>query len=77
MAQLGDGRAVMDLRSVGTDQVPVPGNTSSWEFNPKGEVPFQIWRNFYWAKSVSASNKLLIPMYWFKSKVYGRDISRF
>lgn len=30
MAQLGDGRAVMDLREVGSDQVPKPGNTSSW-----------------------------------------------
>jgi hypothetical protein len=30
MAQLGDGRAVMDLREVGTDQVPKPGNSSTW-----------------------------------------------
>jgi hypothetical protein len=26
---------------------------------------------------VSVTNKLLIPMYWFKSMIFGRDISRF
>lgn len=34
-------------------------------------------RSAYWTKSVSIQNKILIPMYWFKSWIFGRDISGF
>ena len=75
MAQIGAGQAVLDVRGVLGDQLPA-GNRG-WEYNPKGQSEFVIWRSFYWTKSVSASNKLLIPMYWIKSKFLGRDVSRF
>lgn len=42
-----------------------------------GLLAFLLWRAAYWTKQVSLVNKLLIPMYWFKSMVFGRDISRF
>ena len=35
------------------------------------------WRGAYWTKQLSWANMLLIPMYWFKAAVFGRDISRF
>lgn len=42
-----------------------------------GFTAFALWRSAYWTKQVSIVNKILIPMYWFKSAVFGRDISRF
>lgn len=43
----------------------------------KGFLAFALWRAAYWTEQVSIVNKILIPMYWFKSAVFGRDISRF
>ena len=43
----------------------------------KGFVAFVAWRSAYWVKSVSITNKFLIPMFWFKSFWFGRDISKF
>lgn len=43
----------------------------------KGILAFLLWRAAYWTKQVSTVNKLMIPMYWFKSMIFGRDISRF
>mmetsp|Transcript_4275 Transcript_4275/g.5007 ORF Transcript_4275/g.5007 Transcript_4275/m.5007 type:complete len:274 (-) Transcript_4275:285-1106(-) len=42
-----------------------------------GLISFLTWRSAYWGMQTSISNKILIPMYWFKSFVFGRDISRF
>ena len=67
MAQIGDGRAIMDVRNFGTNDVK--GLMDNWAFNPKGEAAGVFYRNFYWAKAVSASNKLLIPVYWLKAKL--------
>lgn len=75
MAQIGDGRAILDVRNALSNDVR--GAMDNWAINPKGEAAGVLYRNFYWAKAVSASNKLLIPAYWFKAKVLGRDISRF
>ena len=61
MAQLGTYDAVADIQG---------GNLS-------GLSAFIAWRTAYWTYSVSISNKLLIPMYWFKSYWFGRDISKF
>lgn len=43
----------------------------------KGFLAFLAWRSAYWVRSVSITNKFLIPMFWFKSYVFGRDISKF
>ena len=61
MASLGTFKAVADLNG------------------PKltGLVAFLTWRSAYWTMSVSITNKILIPMYWFKSFFFGRDISKF
>ena len=61
MAQLGTWNAVADLNG------------------PKvtGLAAFLAWRSAYWGYQVSVTNKILIPMYWFKSFFFGRDISKF
>ncbi len=43
----------------------------------KGFLAFALWRAAYWTKQVSLVNKMLIPMYWFKCVLFGRDISKF
>lgn len=65
----------MDVRNALSNDVK--GAMDNWAVNPKGYLAGDIYRNFYWAKAVSASNKLLIPAYWLKAKFFGRDISRF
>ena len=76
MAYIGRERAVVDTRNVLTEDLPGGKNTTE-HFNPKGKAGFLVWRSAYWTKAVSTSNKILIPMYWFKSYFFGRDISRF
>ena len=61
MAQLGSWNAVADLN----------GPTVT------GLAAFLAWRSAYWGYQVSVTNKILIPMYWFKSYWFGRDISKF
>jgi NADH dehydrogenase FAD-containing subunit len=43
----------------------------------KGLSAFFLWRFAYWGRQTSISNKILIPMYWFKAYVFGRDTSRY
>ena len=42
-----------------------------------GVTAFASWRGAYLSKQVSVTNMILIPMYWFKALLFGRDISRF
>lgn len=66
MAQVGQWKGVYDATQIGQYGPPV-----------KGFLAFLLWRAAYWTKQVSVQNKVLILMYWFKSFVFGRDISRF
>eukprot|EP00598_Pedospumella_elongata_P000480 CAMPEP_0184975452 /NCGR_PEP_ID=MMETSP1098-20130426/6705_1 /TAXON_ID=89044 /ORGANISM="Spumella elongata, Strain CCAP 955/1" /LENGTH=481 /DNA_ID=CAMNT_0027498199 /DNA_START=18 /DNA_END=1463 /DNA_ORIENTATION=- len=68
MASVGDWKGVVDTSNISQsmDGPPV-----------KGFLAFLLWRAAYWTKQVSIVNKIMIPMYWFKSTVFGRDISRF
>lgn len=68
MAAMGFGGGVSDLTK--TD-LPVPKTKTS------GFAANLMWRSAYWTKQLSWSNMILIPMYWFKQFVFGRDISRF
>ena len=63
MAQLGTWDAVLDAPSGAP--------------NMSGLMAFMAWRSAYWTYSVSITNKILIPMYWFKAYWFGRDISKF
>ena len=59
---------VVDMKQ--TD-LPFPKITMS------GGSAFWTWRGAYASKQLSLTNMILVPMYWFKSTIFGRDISRF
>ncbi|KAK4157925.1 pyridine nucleotide-disulfide oxidoreductase-domain-containing protein [Chaetomidium leptoderma] len=43
----------------------------------RGWVAWVVWRGAYLTKSMSVRNKLLVPVYWMVSWLFGRGISRF
>jgi len=69
MAGMGFGGGVSDLTN--TDLPFAPKTATS------GLAAFLMWRSVYLTKQVSGTNMILIPMYWFKQMIFGRDISRF
>ncbi|GMI01190.1 hypothetical protein TrVE_jg7632 [Triparma verrucosa] len=72
MASLGDSKGIYDGSNVGD-----PYGYSGMLPRIKGVLAWMAWRSAYWGKQVSLANKFLIPVYWFKSWVFGRDISKF
>jgi len=89
MAAVGGFKAIVDATEFGKDHLdpPPPRGTEiqgkdedigdGSRLTMKGFMAWLAWRSAYWTKTVSISNKILIPMFWFKSFVFGRDISRF
>ncbi|EWM30090.1 Pyridine nucleotide-disulfide oxidoreductase, NAD-binding domain protein [Nannochloropsis gaditana] len=73
MAQLGMWKGVVDSAKLDDKKGDEDGKKSVLT----GWTAFLLWRAAYWTKSVSWANKILIPMYWLKSWIFGRDISRF
>ena len=67
MASMGFGGGVLDNSK--SELGPLPQMT--------GWAAFISWRGAYLSKQISWANMLLIPMYWFKAAIFGRDISRF
>ena len=61
MAYLGSWRAIHQR---GADEL-------------KGPAAWVLWRAAYMTKSMSARNKIMIPVYWLINWLFGRDISRF
>lgn len=70
MAQIGSWKGVIDTSSIDGPKGKVTATLS-------GTLAFIAWRGAYWTKQVSTVNKVLIPMYWFKTMLFGRDVSRF
>lgn len=68
MASMGFGGGVTDLKK--TD-LPSPKTTIT------GRTSYFVWSSTYLTKQLSIQNMILIPMYWFKALLFGRDISRF
>jgi len=46
-------------------------------YSGSGILAWIFWRSAYFTRLMSLKNKILVPMFWFKSFVFGRDISRF
>eukprot|EP01040_Poterioochromonas_malhamensis_P003197 gene3197-3408_t len=69
MASVGHWKGVYDSPHIDALPEDVPP--------VKGILAFLLWRAAYWTRQVSWVNKILIPMYWFKAMIFGRDISRF
>ncbi|KAI0400955.1 FAD/NAD(P)-binding domain-containing protein [Xylaria palmicola] len=42
-----------------------------------GRAAWFLWRTAYLTKSMTIRNKVMVPVYWFMSWLFGRDISRF
>ncbi|RYC60498.1 hypothetical protein CHU98_g5728 [Xylaria longipes] len=42
-----------------------------------GRAAWFLWRTAYLTKSMTVRNKIMVPVYWFMSWLFGRDISRF
>ncbi|PHH82758.1 hypothetical protein CDD82_4923 [Ophiocordyceps australis] len=61
MAYLGSSRAIHQSKA---DEL-------------KGRAAWILWRTAYVTRSMSLRNKVMIPIYWFITWVFGRDISRF
>ncbi|KAI1258778.1 pyridine nucleotide-disulfide oxidoreductase-domain-containing protein [Xylariaceae sp. FL1019] len=43
----------------------------------QGWAAWVLWRTAYLTKSMSVRNKIMVPVYWVMSWLFGRDISRF
>ncbi|ORY69887.1 pyridine nucleotide-disulfide oxidoreductase-domain-containing protein [Pseudomassariella vexata] len=43
----------------------------------KGWAAWVLWRTAYLTKSMSVRNKIMVPVYWAMSWLFGRDIARF
>ncbi|KJZ74081.1 hypothetical protein HIM_06530 [Hirsutella minnesotensis 3608] len=43
----------------------------------KGGAAWILWRTAYLTRSMSIRNKIMIPVYWLVTWIFGRDISRF
>ncbi|KAI8835349.1 pyridine nucleotide-disulfide oxidoreductase-domain-containing protein [Chytridium lagenaria] len=70
LAYLGKWKAIADLKP--------PASKRSISFIPStGVGAWLFWRSAYFTMSVSMKNKVLIPMFWFLTWIFGRDTSRF
>ena len=86
MAFMGDLKGVYDGSSVGklkdrkdkgTTEVGKSKTDTPRPPALTGFMALLLWRFAYWGRQTSIVNKILIPMYWFKAFVFGRDISRY
>jgi NADH dehydrogenase FAD-containing subunit len=64
MAYIGGWRAIADIPF------------SDRSVKQRGWVAWLFWRSAYFSMAVSIRNKILIPMYWFLTWAFGRDISK-
>jgi NADH dehydrogenase FAD-containing subunit len=65
LAYVGGGKA---LSQVQIGDVPI--------FSYAGSVAFVLWRSVYLVKQVATRNRILVTFDWFKSALFGRDITR-
>ncbi|CAB9510285.1 Internal alternative NAD(P)H-ubiquinone oxidoreductase A1, mitochondrial [Seminavis robusta] len=72
MAYMGDLKGIYDGSSAGEPGKEMKGNPKL-----RGLLALLLWRFAYWGRQTSMVNKILIPMHWFKSFIFGRDTSRF
>jgi NADH dehydrogenase FAD-containing subunit len=77
MAFLGDLKGVYDGSSAGPLRDKEKPSSNWMPPALRGLSAFFLWRFAYWGRQTSITNKLLIPMYWFKAFLFGRDTSRY
>lgn len=73
MVSMGFGDGIVDM-----SRADVPGfefGDRVYKPSMRGYFAMAAWRGGYLLKQLSYRNMMLIPMYWFKSIIFGRDIS--
>ena len=78
MAYIGGWRGVTSLPH--HNDIDVVLNKSKWKKNLtrlQGIRAWLFWRSVYFTMLTSTVNRILVPMYWFKAWLFGRDFSRF
>ena len=73
LAYTGSGTALAQVQVA-------PGDSTKESWNPvrlqiTGEAGFGLWRTIYLLKQTSPKNVVLVTLDWFKTKLFGRDIS--
>ncbi len=68
LAYTGGGSALAQLQLTPKEQARVKGT---------GSIGFGLWRSVYLSKQVSWRNRVLVLVDWAKTRVFGRDITRF
>lgn len=79
MAYVGGWQAVADMKlSTSSSFATAPSFKGNRYFGKlfSGRLAWLIWRSAYFSMAVSIKNKILIPMYWFLTWIFGRDISK-
>jgi len=80
MASMGEWKGIYDGSSAGPLRDPTEETADKKSWVPpalKGFSALMLWRFAYWGRQTSLVNKMLIPMHWFKTFVFGRDTSRY
>ena len=77
MAFIGELKGIYDGSSAGPLRDPSETRQTWMPPALKGLSAFFMWRFAYWGRQTSITNKILIPMYWFKTFIFGRDTSRY
>ncbi len=65
LAYIGGGEALSQVQ-LGDNRI----------FNQAGSIGFLLWRSVYVVKQVSTKTRLLVLFDWFKTKIFGRDVTR-
>lgn len=78
MAYIGGWRGVISLPHHNDQDVTSNRNTFKKKLTRlQGIRAWLFWRSVYFTMLTSTVNRILIPMYWFKAWIFGRDFSRF
>lgn len=67
MSYIGNDQAVMQIPTSSEKSLPLPS----------GLVSYLLWASVYAVKQVATRNRVLVLFDWFKTRVFGRDISEF
>jgi len=61
---------------VGNHEAVCQVATWSDDVHASGHTAYALWASVYWSKLLSLPNRTCVAFDWFKTKVFGRDISR-
>ena len=65
------------MNYLGDDEAIIATNMFENDFSVQGSIAFLLWRSVYVVKQVSIRNRILVSLDFLKSKLVGRDTSRF